>query len=82
MKKQLTVATLLTITFFVGIRTERAISQQQPTPKASCTVPKSYGEFKGMSGSAFIFEGDDGTIKTLTCETNNLWTPQIQILRK
>jgi len=82
MKKQLTIAILLTITFFAGICAERARSQQQPTAKAICTVPKSYGAFKGMSGSAFIFEGDDGTIKTLTCETNNLWTAQIQILRK
>ena len=54
---------------------------QDITAKASCTVPKSYGDFKGMSGSVFIFENPaNGTIKTLTC-TKDGWAPQIQILR-
>jgi hypothetical protein len=82
MKRPVFVATLLAITFFAGIRTQQARSQQQPIAKATCTVPKSYGEFKGLSGSYFVFESSDGTIKTLTCEANNRWTPQIQILRQ
>lgn len=82
MKKSLLVAAILTITFFAGVCTEQARSQQQPSAKAVCIVPKGYGQFKGMSESVFIFEDDNGTIKTLTCETNNRWTAQIEIRRQ
>jgi hypothetical protein len=70
------------LAFFLGVWTEKADPQAIPIAKAQCTVPKSYGDFRGMSGSAFIFEDSAGTIKTLTCETNNLWTPQIEIRRQ
>jgi hypothetical protein len=80
--KRLGVVTLAALAFFLGAWTLKADPQDIPIAKARCTVPKSYGNFRGMSGSAFIFEDSAGTIKTLTCEPNNKWTPQIEIRRQ
>ncbi len=80
--KRLGLVAMAALAFLLGTWTVKANPQSLPTPKARCTVPKSYGDFRGMNGSGFVFEDSAGTIKTLTCETNNKWTPQIEILRQ
>lgn len=81
--KKLGMAALAALAFFLAVWTVKADSQGIPiAAKAVCTVPKSYGDFKGMSGSAFIFEDSADTIKTLTCDTNNKWTAQVEIRRQ
>jgi hypothetical protein len=83
MKKVLFGVAVLALTFLAGSFTVTGKQQtdQNITAKASCTVPKSYGDFKGMSGAVFIFENPaNGTLKTLTC-TSQGWEPQIQITR-
>jgi hypothetical protein len=80
--KRLGLIVIAALAFLLGAWTVKANPQSTPIPKAGCTVPKSYGDFKGMSGSGFIFEDNAGIIKTLTCESNNKWTPQSEILRQ
>jgi hypothetical protein len=81
MKRMLTIAGLITIGFLAGTLVVKATPQQEILAKVSCAVPKNQGEFKGMSGSIFIFEDPQShTIKTLTCDQNG-WHPQIQITR-
>ncbi|HYL83786.1 MAG TPA: hypothetical protein VE263_06105 [Candidatus Angelobacter sp.] len=82
MKKGLVVTALVVLAIFVGTRSAKGKPQQTIAAKFSCSVPKDYGDFKGMSGPVFIFENQSsGTIKTLTCEADG-WHPQIQITRQ
>lgn len=82
MKKTLLVVAAIVASFLSGSMTAKGNLQQEVTAKASCAVPKAYGDFKGMSGQVFIFENpSSGTIKTLTCATDG-WHPQIQITRR
>jgi ABC-type sugar transport system substrate-binding protein len=81
--KKMSMAAIAALAFLLGAWTVKADPQTIPIPaKAICTVPKSYGDFKGMTGSAFIFEDSADTIKTLTCDSNNKWTAQIEIRRQ
>lgn len=82
MKKALVVVALVALAFFAGTRTAKGKPQQEIKVKFNCSVPRGYGDFKGMNGQLYIFESpNSGTIKTLTCDADG-WHPQSQIVRE
>ena len=81
MKNMLFAVLAVAIAFLAGTRVAGDSVQSGVAVQNSCVVPKSYGEFKGMTGTSFVFENSNsGIIKVLNCKGNN-WTPDAQITR-
>jgi hypothetical protein len=69
--KRTMIACSLILLFLCGWFESRSKAARIPRPAASCTVPKSWGAFRGAVMDKLIFEDSAGTIRLLGTDPMN-----------